>query len=383
MKGEFKVFWEKLKKIIWPFWSKDPTGKTVYFEDTGEEMGVIRKVLRNSNGGIIGYEVEDKDTRKLIQFSSGTFENTERGLIFIPLWYAEAKDFIGELELKTRIHTWELSKGEIKKYVEGALSLREALERRLREIEEKRIEVRTHLTDVSEKRLLNEIGRREFAKEILEGRRKSKIFEINIQRCKELLIRFDSIPFLAKATKIEEEMPMLRESTHEIHEIPVNIAVIDKNENIVSVNEHFLKNLHYSEEKVKHKKIEEFIKNEGDFDSMELKEGNDMEFTFIDGDGEARKMIGRYCPMKNRTGNGIGILIFQEKLEEEELKKGFARRIPHDFFNPLCIAQGYLNLLGDEKYGELTPQQKKQIDGVLRGLSRIEKLVKETIKVEP
>lgn len=209
MNEKIKMFWEKLKKIIWPFWSKDPTGKTVYFEDTGEEMGVIRKVLQNSNGGIIRYEIEDKDTGKLIQFSSDTFENTERGLLFIPIWYTEAKDFIEELELKTRIYAGRLSKRAIKKYVERAFSLRKSIEKRLREIEEKRLEIRKHLTEVSGKRLLNEIGRREFAKEVWEGRRKYRILEINMRRCTELLIRFDSIPFLAKPKETEEEeVPM-------------------------------------------------------------------------------------------------------------------------------------------------------------------------------
>ncbi|KAA0003975.1 MAG: PAS domain S-box protein [Thermoplasmata archaeon] len=398
MMKRIKIIGEKLKKIIWPFWSKDAIGKPVYFEDTGEEMGIVRKVLRNSNGNIIGYEIEEKNSGKVMQFPSTSFENTERGLVFIPMWYSEAKEFIEELELKTKmpelqdvLRVGKLSKrevssiatsnSEIRKYVENASLLRKCLEKRLREIEMERLEVRRHLMSVSEKRLLNEIGRREFAKEVLEGRRKSKILEINMQRCKELLIRFDSIPFLAKPIELEkEEMPMLKSI---MDNIPVNVIVTDENKNIVSVNDYFLKNLHYSPEKIKNKRIEEFIPN-GNFNDIKLKEGKDIEFAFIDGDGKARKMFGKYLTMENGIENGIGILAFQEKLEEgEEFRKILAKQLSHEFFNPLCIAQGYIYLLEEGKYGELNDQQRKQIDAISKSLSRIEKLVKETIKVKP
>ena len=95
-------------------------------------------------------------------------------------------------------------------------------------------------------------------------------------------------------------------------------------------------------------------------------------------------MFGRYLNMKNGTEERIGILAFQEKLEEgEEFRKMFAKQISHEFFNPLCIAQGYIYLLEEGKYGKLSDQQKKQINAISKSLSRIEKLVKETIKVKP
>lgn len=399
MMKKIKIIGEKLKKIIWPFWGKDAIGKSVYFEDSGEEMGIVRKILRNSNGDVIGYEIEETKTGKVVQFPSTSFENTERGLIFIPMWYSEAKEFIEEIELKIKIPELQdilrvgrlsnkelssivASNPEMRKYIEGAFSLRKSIEKRMREIELERLEVRNHLMSISEKRLLNEIGRREFAKEVIEGRRKSRILEMNLKRCKELLIRFDSIPFLSKPVELREEgrVPMLKNI---MDNIPINVVVTDKNNNIVSVNDYFLKNLHYTTDKIKNRRIEEFIQN-GDFNDMELKEGNDVEFAFIDGNGRYRKMFGRYLTMEDGIESGIGILAFQEKLEEgEEFRKMLAKQLSHEFFNPLCIAQGYIYLLEEGRYGDLNEQQRRQIDAISKSLHRIEKLVKETIKVRP
>ncbi len=397
MMKKIKIIGEKLKKIIWPFWSKDAVGKPVYFEDNGEEMGIVRKILRNSNGDIIGYEVEETKSGKVMQFPYSSFENDERGLIFIPLWYSEAKEFIEEIELKMKmpelqdilnmgalskreVSSVAISNPEMRRYVESAHAFRKSLEKRLKEIEMERLEIRKHLMDVSEKRLLNEIGRREFAKEVLEGRRKSRILEINMQRCKELIIRFDSIPFIAKPIEVgERKMPVLKDI---MDNIPVNVVVTDRDKNIVSVNEYFLKNLHYMPDKIKDRKIDDFIQN-GGFYEIESNEGKDVEFSFIDGNGKARKMFGKYLTMENE-GAEISILAFQEKLEEgEEFRKMLAKQISHEFFNPLCIAQGYIYLLEEGKYGKLNEQQKRQIDAISKSLSRIENLVKETIKVKP
>ncbi len=109
----------------------------------------------------------------------------------------------------------------------------------------------------------------------------------------------------------------------------------------------------------------------------------DMEFTFTDGRGKKRKMFGRQLKIRN-GGDGINVIAFQEKLEEgEEFRKIFAKQISHEFFNPLCIAQGYLYLLEEGKYGELTEKQRQQVKSISQSLNRIEVLVKETLKVKP
>jgi len=400
MMGKLKILLEKLKKLVWPFWGDDKTGSIAYFEDTGEEMGIVKRVIRDTNGKVAGYEIEDVKTGKTISMSKSSFDITERGLVFVPLWYSEAREFIEEMELKAKmpelsdiISESELSKREIGEiarshpelgnYIKNAIVVKDSINKRLRDLEERRAEVRKKLMMLSEKRLLDEIGRRAFAQSVIGARRDAKILDMNVRRCRELLIRLENIPFLPKET-----IPLRKEKPEEIlplkelmDNIPINMAVIDNDGKILDVNEHFRASMKYSDDEVKGRMINEFMENGGlDFNNYGQ---NDVEFTFVDGDGNKKKMFGRYVGVMEGT-EYVNVLAFQEKIEDgEEFRKIFAKQISHEFFNPLCIAQGYLYLLEEGKYGELTEKQKKQVESISHSLKRIENLVKETIKVRP
>jgi len=400
MMGKLKILLEKLKKLVWPFWGDDKTGSIAYFEDTGEEMGIVKRVIRDTNGKVAGYEIEDVKTGKTISMSKSSFDITERGLVFVPLWYSEAREFIEEMELKAKmpelsdiISESELSKREIGEiarshpelgnYIKNAIVVKDSINKRLRDLEERRAEIRKKLMMLSEKRLLDEIGRREFAQSVIGARRDAKILDMNVRRCRELLIRLENIPFLPKET-----IPLRKEKPEEIlplkelmDNIPINMAVIDNDGKILDVNEHFRASMKYSDDEVKGRMINEFMENGGlDFNNYGQ---NDVEFTFVDGDGNKKKMFGRYVGVMEGT-EYVNVLAFQEKIEDgEEFRKIFAKQISHEFFNPLCIAQGYLYLLEEGKYGELTEKQKKQVESISHSLKRIENLVKETIKVRP
>ncbi len=400
MMGKLKILLEKLKKLVWPFWGDDKTGSIAYFEDTGEEMGIVKRVIRDTNGKVAGYEIEDVKTGKTISMSKSSFDITERGLVFVPLWYSEAREFIEEMELKAKmpelsdiISESELSKREIGEiarshpelgnYIKNAIVVKDSINKRLRDLEERRAEIRKKLMMLSEKRLLDEIGRREFAQSVIGARRDAKILDMNVRRCRELLIRLENIPFLPKET-----IPLRKEKPEEIlplkelmDNIPINMAVIDNDGKILDVNEHFRASMKYSDDEVKGRMINEFMENGGlDFNNYGQ---NDVEFTFVDGDGNKKKMFGRYVGVMEGT-EYVNVLAFQEKIEDgEEFRKIFAKQVSHEFFNPLCIAQGYLYLLEEGKYGELTEKQKKQVESISHSLKRIENLVKETIKVRP
>ncbi len=402
MNGKLKVVWEKLKKIIWPFWGDDYTGRPAYFEDTGEEMGIVKKTIRGSNGNVVGYEIEDIKSGKIISMSKNSFEVTEKGLVFVPLWHSEAKELIEEMELKAKmpglddiLSGSDLSRAEIgevakvhpemRKYIENASSLMESLRKRLEELEGKRIDVRKKLMLLSEKRLLDEIGRREFAQSVEEARRNSRILDMNIHRCRELIIRLDNLPFMVKSMHVHraenEGILSLKEL---MNNIPINVAVVNSSGKILSVNEQFMKNLVYGKDEIKGRNLRELIEdgNSRDiFGMTDFDEPVDVEFTLTDGNGKKRKMFGRYLKIKN-GGDDVNAIAFQEKMEEgEEFRKILAKQISHEFFNPLCIAQGYLYLLDEGKYGELTEKQREQVKSISHSLTRIENLVKETLKV--
>jgi signal transduction histidine kinase len=70
-----------------------------------------------------------------------------------------------------------------------------------------------------------------------------------------------------------------------------------------------------------------------------------------------------------------------KKLSDEEIfRQRFTKYMSHEFFNPLCIAQGYLYLLEGGRYGKLTDEQRKQIQSISQNLKRIERLVRDSIQ---
>lgn len=400
MMGKLKILWEKFKRVVWPFWGDDRSGTVAYFEDTGEEMGVVKKVIRDSNGKVAGYEIEDVKTGKIISMSKDSFDVTGRGLVFVPLWYSEAREMIEEMELKAKmpelgdiISEGGLSRGEVGeiakahpelgRYIQNADMVRNSLKRRLEDLESRRVEIRKKLMVLSEKRLLDEIGRREFAQLVVGARRDAKIIDMNMRRCRELLIRLESIPFIPR----EVSLPSGNEGREEIlplkkvmDNIPINVVVVGIDGKILSVNEHFISNMKYSADEVRGRMLSDFVGEPIDFSGDEEQ---DIEFTFVDRNGNKRKMFGRYAGVME--GNEyVNVLAFQESAAEgEEFRKMFAKQISHEFFNPLCIAQGYLYLLEEGKYGQLTEKQRKQVESISQSLKRIENLVKETIKVRP
>jgi len=400
MIGKLKILWERFKKVVWPFWGDDRSGTVAYFEDTGEEMGVVKKVIRDANGKVAGYEIEDVKTGKIISMSKDSFDVTGRGLVFVPLWYSEAREIIEEMELKAKmpelgdiISEGGLSKAEIGeiscshpelgRYIQNAGMIRDSLKRRLEDLENRRAEIRKKLMILSEKRLLDEIGRREFAQSVVGARRDAKIIEMNMRRCRELLIRLESIPFLPKEVTLPAEVERNNEILplkEVMNNIPINVVVVSTDGEILSVNEHFSKNMKYGVDEVRGRMLREFVEEQVDFDNRMQQ---DVEFTFVDRDGKKRKMFGRYTGVMEGT-RYVNVLAFQEKMGDgEEFRKMFAKQISHEFFNPLCIAQGYLYLLEEGKYGQLTEKQKEQVESISTSLKRIENLVKETIKVKP
>ena len=94
----------------------------------------------------------------------------------------------------------------------------------------------------------------------------------------------------------------------------------------------------------------------------------DIEFRVVRPDGEVRWVWSRGVPVRNERGEisriaGITADITDRKRSEMELERitesrtGLIRGFTHDIKNPLGAADGYLSLLGDGIYGELTSEQ--------------------------
>ena len=202
---------DKNKKILQ---KKDMKGKPVFLEDTGEKLGIVNESIIDKENNIVGYKIKDHKSDTILSFTLDNFDYNKNGLIFIPGWYNNAKKIIEKLEFKDKISpelTALLSDDavtneelydifvkhddEMVNFIDDAKSLREILSSRLKVLEKQRIALKDNLMDLTEKRLIKDIDRKEFSEDVLKHRRKVNILDLNINKCKELISRLDSTSF--------------------------------------------------------------------------------------------------------------------------------------------------------------------------------------------
>jgi len=201
---------KKKKTII----KKDMRGKPVYLEDTGEKLGVVYDSVYDKNRDLVGYKIRDKKSNAVLSFPYDQFIEDKDGLIFVPGWYNNAMKIIEKLEFKDKISP-ELTAlisddaisnkelydifvkhdDDMAKYIDDAISLKEVLNNRLNVLERQRLSLKDDLMDLTEKRLIRDIDRREFSQDVMEHRRKVNILDVNINKCKDLLKRLDITSF--------------------------------------------------------------------------------------------------------------------------------------------------------------------------------------------
>jgi len=201
---------KKRKKLL----TKDLKGKPVYLEDTGEKLGIVFDMIYDNNKKLIGYKIKDQKSESVLSFPFDQFEESKEGLIFVQSWYLSATKTIEELEFKERVSpelTTLLTDDDISNeelyniflkhddqmanYIEKAISLKELINKRLIILEKKRHELKDSLMDLTEKRLIKDIDRKEFSEDVMLHRRKVNVLDVNIKKCKELLNRLNDTSF--------------------------------------------------------------------------------------------------------------------------------------------------------------------------------------------
>ena len=188
--------------------------KPVYLEDTGEKLGTVFDTIYNKDNNLIGYKIKDKKTDAILSFPSEQFDHNKDGLIFVPGWYNNSLKVIEKLEFKDKVspdltallsddidsneELYEIfvkHDDEMADYIVDAISLKDMINNRLRLLEKQRLATKNDLMDLTERRLIKDIDRREFSEEILRHRRKVNILDINIKKCKDLLKRLENTSF--------------------------------------------------------------------------------------------------------------------------------------------------------------------------------------------
>ena len=204
---------DKSKKRM-PLMKKDMRGKPVFLEDTGEKLGTVFDMIYDRKNALIGYKVKDNRSDAVLSFPIEQFDEDKSGLIFVPGWFTNAVKTVEKLEFKDRVspeltallsddavsneELYEIfvkHDDEMAKYIEDAVSLKETISNRLRVLEKQRISMKEDLMDLTEKRLIKDIDRRQFSEDVMEHRRKVNILDVNINKCKELMKRLDNTSF--------------------------------------------------------------------------------------------------------------------------------------------------------------------------------------------
>jgi hypothetical protein len=228
--------WSTTKKRK-TFMQRDMKEKPVFLEDNGEKLGVVFDMIYDGEKKLIGYKVKDEKSDSVLSFPIDQFDETKDGLIFVQSWYINALKTLDRLEFKERVSpelTTLLSDDSITNeelynifvkhddqmvnYIEDAVSLKELINQRLRALEKQRLTLKDSLMDLTEKRLIKDIDRREFSEDVAAHRRKVNVLDVNIKKCKDLLKRLDTTSF-GKIGKnvlthkiIEDKSPNARKS---------------------------------------------------------------------------------------------------------------------------------------------------------------------------
>jgi len=193
---------------------KDMKGKPVFLEDTGEKLGIVYDMMYDDAHHCIGYKIKDQRSDTVLSFPLDQFDEDKNGLIFLPSWYTKSMKTIEKFEFKDRISP-DLSTllvdnmitydeiyqlfvqhdDELAHYLQEAKALKEILEKRLRVLEKQRLALKDNLIDLTERRLIKDIDRKEFSEDVLQHRRKANILDVNIEKTKQLLQRLEKTSF--------------------------------------------------------------------------------------------------------------------------------------------------------------------------------------------
>ena len=218
---EKKPFSTKKKTLM----KKDLKGKPVFLEDTGEKLGAVFDSIYDKDNKLVGYKIKDDKSDAVLSFPLDQFDESKDGLIFVPGWYTNSIKIIEKLEFKDRVspdltallsddsvsneELYEIfvkHDDEMAHYIEDAISLKEMLHNRLKILEKQRFALKEDLMNLTEKRLIKDIDRKEFSEEITALRHKVNILDVNIDKCKNLIKRLDntSFGFLGKNNLMKE-----------------------------------------------------------------------------------------------------------------------------------------------------------------------------------
>jgi sporulation protein YlmC with PRC-barrel domain len=195
-------------------------GKPVFLEEDGERIGVVRDVKFDDKGEPAEYLIYIDG--KVTGIPRDSVMERSDGIVIEPLWYIDAKRFIRDLEIEARrlavdsdlilkagpMKRAEMlrllsQKADIAPMIEKAAVVQKVLLDRLHMFQEEKNKIGLDLITLEQKRIMEEIDRREFLHALIDLRRKAKIAGVMIENCVVLLQKMNELPFVPSEVDID------------------------------------------------------------------------------------------------------------------------------------------------------------------------------------
>ena len=194
--------------------------------------------------------------------------------------------------------------------------------------------------------------------------------------------------------KTEESLREMAEKYSTIVELArEGICIDDENEKMTFVNDAFARILGYeNKEELIGKKLLDFVDDKGkkilneEINSRRKNKSGRYELKIYAKDGKPKDILVSSTPLivngKYAGSISVNLDITELKKAENEMKRAleeerkFKADTAHYFFNPLCIAKGYLELaMKDERDAE----QREKLKAIINAVERVENVVKNVV----
>ena len=194
--------------------------------------------------------------------------------------------------------------------------------------------------------------------------------------------------------KTEESLREMAEKYSTIVELArEGICIDDENEKMTFVNDAFARILGYeNKEELIGKKLLDFVDDKGkkilneEINSRRKNKSGRYELKIYAKDGKPKDILVSSTPLivngKYAGSISVNLDITELKKAENEMKRAleeerkFKADTAHYFFNPLCIAKGYLELAMKD---EVDAEQREKLKAIINAVERVENVVKNVV----
>ena len=194
--------------------------------------------------------------------------------------------------------------------------------------------------------------------------------------------------------KTEESLREMAEKYSTIVELArEGICIDDENERMTFVNDAFARILGYeNKEELIGKKLLDFVDDKGkkilneEINSRRKNKSGRYELKIYAKDGKPKDILVSSTPLivngKYAGSISVNLDITELKKAENEMKRAleeerkFKADTAHYFFNPLCIAKGYLELAMKD---EVDAEQREKLKAIINAVERVENVVKNVV----